>query len=563
VNIISNISEKLADKQKADNSLAALSSAQRMNTNKLLGLFIFLLFWLCSIMLVLEAAPQGASQTALFQSCILATAFYLSANIIYVIFNGNAKLQGALSKIKRDNKRFLLVWLSILVELFLILLLNKLEQFHPLFNAEFRLLIMPYMLAPMAVTILLGAGLGSFSANTVSLLGSIIFSGSQTDKLNFLVIAILVGNATVFVSRNIRKRSHLLRAGVYIGLAIILVNLAISLPSMGLSRFNSNLIVEPLAAFFTAVMLCILLSGILPVLEVIFRHVTPISWLELADLNHPLLRRLLQEAPGTFQHSYAVAQLAEAAAEKINCNATQCRVMAYFHDIGKIDNPQYFVENNSLNESSPHNELTPQMSANIIIKHVTKGLELANVHKLNAQIKAGIAEHHGTTLVGYFYNIALRLQEQNLGEENSSDDDFTVDAEKYRYPGPIPQSRESAILSLADPIESASRTLSKHTPQAISQLVEKIVAERLGSGQLDESGLTVNEIKAIKQSFAATLLSTLHTRIAYPEKTEDPKNEQLSFDLEASNSDEQGLRKQQTLTTKAAETSVVEKISAN
>src|SRR4029077_1068948 len=217
--------------------------------------------------------------------------------------------------------------------------------------------------------------------------------------------------------------------------------------------------------------------------------------------------------------SLVVANLAEAAAESIGANATLCRVCSYFHDVGKLVKPEYFTENMSF-ERNPHDDLAPSMSALIIIAHVKEGVDLALKHNLNQQIIDIIQQHHGTSLVYYFYQRALQQQEDaraggkimNIREEDIPE----VREESFRYGGPKPQTKESAIVSLADMVESASRSIEKPTPQKIEQLIEELIEERIADGQLDECDLTLGEIKMIKQRFRFTLMTMLHTRIAYP-----------------------------------------------
>jgi putative nucleotidyltransferase with HDIG domain len=255
--------------------------------------------------------------------------------------------------------------------------------------------------------------------------------------------------------------------------------------------------------------------------EHLFQVTTDISWLEASDLNHPLLRRMTIEAPGTYHHSLVVANLAEAAAEAIGANATLCRVCSYFHDVGKLVKPEYFTENMNF-ERNPHDDLAPTMSALIIIAHVKEGVDLALKHRLNRQITDIIQEHHGTSLVYYFYKRALQQQEDartggkimNLREEDVPE----VSEETFRYGGPKPQTKESAIISLADMIESASRSLEKPTPQKIEQLVNDLISQRIADGQLVECDLTLADLNLIAERFRFTLMTMLHTRIAYPKQ---------------------------------------------
>ncbi len=275
-------------------------------------------------------------------------------------------------------------------------------------------------------------------------------------------------------------------------------------------------------ALLSGIMTATIVGGILPMIESLFGITTDISWLEAADLNHPLLTQMALKAPGTYYHSMAVAQLAEAAAQAVGANETVCRVGAYFHDIGKLVKPAYFTEN-CLHDKNPHDDLTPTMSALIIKAHVKEGVDLALKHHLNRTIIDVIQQHHGTSLVSYFYRRSLQQQEDarrgmkimNLREDDIPD----VKEESFRYGGPKPQSRESAIISLADSVESASRSLRKPTPQRIEQLIDDILADRIQDRQLDDSHLTLNEIRQIGETFAVTLRNMMHQRIAYERET--------------------------------------------
>jgi putative nucleotidyltransferase with HDIG domain len=269
-------------------------------------------------------------------------------------------------------------------------------------------------------------------------------------------------------------------------------------------------------------------SGALPMLEAAFRITTDMSWLELTDRNHPLLLRLSLEAPGTWHHSDVVADLAEVAANKIGANGTMCRACAYFHDIGKLVKPNYFSEN-IVGEDNPHDDLAPTMSALIIIAHVKEGVDLALKCGLNQQIIDVIQQHHGTSLVAYFYKRAIQQQQDareggkimNIREEDIPE----VREESFRYSGPKPQFRESGIISLADAVESASRSLEKPTPQKIEQLVNDIINKRIAEGQLDECDLTLRELKVAAETFRFTIQNMLHTRIKYPKDEERAEQE--------------------------------------
>lgn len=396
---------------------------------------------------------------------------------------------------------------------------------------EYGPLLIPYAFAPLVLSVLLGRNHGIFAAIFVSLWGSIVAS-PKINAAHFIVISLITGFIAVFVTLQVRQRGRLIRAGLLVGLATWLLAIMFRLIGPIIPEVLGGLdwrtiAVESFATIGTGVITAILVSGALPILESMFRITTDISWLEAADLNHPLLKRMTIEAPGTYHHSLVVANLAEAAAESIGANATMARVCSYFHDIGKLVKPEYFTENMN-SEHNPHNDLAPTMSALIIIAHVKEGIDLALKHKLKKQIVDVIAQHHGTSLVWYFYKRALRQQEDaraggkimNMREEDIPE----VREESFRYSGPIPQSKECAIISIADCVESASRSLEKVTPQRVDQMIHDIIRGRVSDGQLDDSNLTLKELKTIAASFKSTLLSMLHTRVAYPKK-DDSKPE--------------------------------------
>ncbi len=250
----------------------------------------------------------------------------------------------------------------------------------------------------------------------------------------------------------------------------------------------------------------ILSNGVLPYMESLFSLATSSRLLELTDLSQPLLRKLAEEAPGTYQHSIAVATLAEAAANSVNADPLLTKISAYFHDIGKIRRPMYFAENQA--DENRHDQVTPYMSSLILIGHIRDSLDLGREYGLPERVLAIMSQHHGTTLISYFYEEAKKLKD---GEE--------VNQERFRYPGPKPQTKEAAILMLADSVEAAARTLPQHTHSKIEGLVSKIVEHKLNDeNQLDESDLTLKDIEKIEQVFVRTLTSMYHSRVDYPGK---------------------------------------------
>ena len=388
-------------------------------------------------------------------------------------------------------------------------------------------LLFPYALAPLVISTLMGKNQGIFAAVFVSLWGSILWS--LVDAI-FLAMSLISGIVAVFVTLQLRRRGQFIRAGLYVGLATWLLALSFGLIDVyrAFGDANWNMIgYQSLAAIGSGLVTAMLVSGALPALEQTFRLTTAMSWLELTDLNHPLLMRLSMDAPGTYEHSQAVARLAEAAAERIGANASMCRTCAYFHDIGKLVKPEYFTEN-MRTERNPHDDLAPTMSALILIAHVKEGVDLALKHNLNPVIIDVIQQHHGNSVVRYFYNRALRLQEEARADSKAlhhrEEDVPEVRIENFRYSGPLPQTKESAIISLADAVESASRSLEKPSPQRIEELVNEIVDDRVADHQLDDCELTFHDLREVVESFCFTLSSMLHRRVAYPKKAITPAN---------------------------------------
>jgi hypothetical protein len=274
--------------------------------------------------------------------------------------------------------------------------------------------------------------------------------------------------------------------------------------------YSSQLIFEALkqAAF---VAICgPLMVGLLPFIEQLFDIETDLSLLELGDMSHTLLKQLAQRAPGTYNHSISVASLAESAAESIGANGLLVRVGACFHDIGKMFKPNYFVEN-QMPGANRHDALQPELSTLVIIAHVKDGADLAKQHNIPQRIIDFIEQHHGTTLVEYFYHQAIKENEGNKDIEEVSETQF-------RYPGPKPQTKESAILMIADAVESATRALREPTSSRIQTLVDQIAMKKLLDGQFDECELTLVELDAIKQSLIKNLNAIHHGRIKYPDQ---------------------------------------------
>lgn len=358
--------------------------------------------------------------------------------------------------------------------------------------------------------------LAQLEGNRVAIVGAVFTSAVCAFYHQEHVLPVLIGGtlsslAAAFLMKRARKRLHAYRAGFAAGAVYFMVSLIFLLLKTG---FETAVLKEALPylalmPILTGIVLSIVASALLPLFEFAFGVTTDMSLLELSDLNHPLLKRLQMEAPGTYHHSLMVAMLAEQAAEAIGANPLLARVSSYFHDIGKLQHPDYFTEN--CWGEDPHRELQPRLSSLVILNHVKEGIDLALKYKLKKPIRESIAQHHGTNLVFYFYQRALERNENGKVGEH-----------EYRYPGPLPKRREIVIISLADPCEAASRSLEKPSPQKISALVEEITNKRIRDGQLDQADLTLNELRIVKQTLSKSLGTMYHGRIKYPtEKSSD------------------------------------------
>jgi len=441
----------------------------------------------------------------------------LSIAVIQPVINGDSILRG-------NSRLTLFLGLILLQEGVAVFLRAQVDAGH-LDVLHFPLLI-PYALAPMTLSVLLGARTGLFACLAGALWWTILQPEGDPAPL---VLALTGGIVSVLSTLKVRRRSSLLRAGFYSGLSVwgaaVLSGLIgpVVRDAPGMTDWW-QLGLESAAALGTGVLTAVLVSGSLPLLEQLFGITTGISWLEMADLNHPLLRRLSLEAPGTYHHSLAMANLAESCAEKVGANPALCRVGAYFHDIGKLVKPDYFTENIRAG-ANPHDDLTPTMSALVILSHVKEGVDLAVRNKLNRRVIDMIQQHHGTTLVEYFYQRACR-QERDAraggGLMNVRPEDIPkVSEESFRYPGPKPQSVEAVILGLADAAESASRSLERPTLQRLDDLVQGILRDRINDGQYNEAPVTLCQLHSIADTLVSSLGSMLHTRIDYRKKEEE------------------------------------------
>ncbi|MBW3596170.1 MAG: HDIG domain-containing protein [Planctomycetes bacterium] len=372
-------------------------------------------------------------------------------------------------------------------------------------NDRWRLELVPMLVFGMTLTIAYRQELSLLLAAAVALIAALTLGLGLAE----FVILMAGAAASILTLQRVRSRTKLIYVGLWAAVVVVLTALGVNVvagesPSM-------PLLWDALWFGLSAVLAGILLTGLLPFVESIFDVQTDLSLLELGDQSHQLLQELVRRAPGTYNHSINVASIAEAAAEAIGCNGLLVRVGAYFHDIGKMLKPAYFVENQSMLGGNRHESLVPAMSTLVIIAHVKDGAEMGRQHHLPQPIIDFIEQHHGTTLVEYFYRQASRQSEENP-------DSGEVDESNFRYPGPKPQTKEAAVMMIADAVESASRALSDPLPARIESLVEELAMKRLLDGQFDESGITLQELRIVENSLIKSLTAVYHGRVKYPDQ---------------------------------------------
>ncbi|WP_309384796.1 HD family phosphohydrolase [Cerasicoccus frondis] len=447
-----------------------------------------------------------------------ATLVQRSVMTIVLMICGILFMQTVFSVHGRSNRRLGLIATVLILNLIFLRLIQQLGE-TPLFGGNSNLMALLPFAAPVALgaiimAIMVGPRPAALMSLSVSTLHSLMWGGS----IDSFLVSLIGGMAAIYFARDVRLRGKLMKASLISGLVVALI----SAFSGFMNQMDPITVGEMvLTSIGAGVITGIIVIGLLPILEHLFKYTTDITLLELTDFNHPLLRKLQMEAPGTYHHSLMVANLAERAANEIGANPLLCRATSLFHDIGKMVKPEYFTENQH-EGYNPHDELTPAMSALIIKSHVKEGVDMAKQHKLPEVFINIIRQHHGTTLIKYFYSKACNRQQQTVlplqsGMSNppfDSRDD--VDESTFRYEGPKPQTLESAVIFFADAVEAASRSLKKVTPQSVEELVDSIFGARLDDGQLDEAPMTVAQIRKVRDSFCFTLLNMLHSRVQYP-----------------------------------------------
>jgi len=429
----------------------------------------------------------------------------LLIGILLLLFVGHRYAKVNVSKY-RPNTRDLLFLVLVFVGLFVLVKLSifictAMETAFPYIDSTSYYYAFPFAVGAMLVRIVLNS--------EVALVFSLIFAaliGVLFGNNLFITLYALIGSLTAahFV-RHCLVRSTLYQAGLQLSLVNAL--LVVSIHLMAGHDLNTQLLYKAGFGLAGGFFCALLVTGLVPLAESLFKYTTDIKLLELANMNTPALRELMIQAPGTYHHSIIVGNLAEAAAETISANPLMARVAAYYHDIGKIRKPLYFVENIGAQENR-HDKLSPSMSALILMSHVKDGVDAARANKLGETLVDIIRQHHGTALIKFFYDRAKKQSGSGAQQVDECD---------YRYPGPKPQTREAALIMLADAVEAASRTLTDPTPARIQGMVQKIINNIFIDGQLDECELTLKDLHNIAKSFNRILSGIFHHRIDYPE----------------------------------------------
>ena len=401
-------------------------------------------------------------------------------------------------KIFYDNGKLLLIASTLIFLAFITFLTNLLSLPVPVYF----LIFIP--VASMLMTIIFDSRIGFYT----TIIFSLVIGALRGNDYSFAAMNIFAGALSVYTVRDIKNRSQIFRSFLFIFLGYV-----ISIFAFGLERFASSetILIEFAFAGSNALISPVLTYGLLIFFERIFNITTDLTLLELSNFDGPLLKELAHKAPGSFNHSMTMGTLAETAAERIGANPLLARVGAYYHDIGKIITPQNFVEN-QLNNQNLHENLTPEESANLIRRHVNEGIELAREHKIPDEIINFIPMHHGTTVISFFYDKAKKT----YGEEN-------VTLQDYCYSGPKPNSKETAIVMLADSCESAVRSIDDPNAENMENIIDNIIQDRVETGQLNEAPVTFSDISKIKEAFISILIGQHHKRIKYPKQDEVEK----------------------------------------
>jgi putative nucleotidyltransferase with HDIG domain len=458
-------------------------------------------------LLKLEALHQGRSRGNILT--IMVGFIFLTCFFVFTFYLFSTKNIKKVSPTNKDMLFFILVLIfSLAMTRISLVIAEGLTGTFPGIPLNAYYYFFPVAAGAMLLRVVLNSEVALIYSVFASLFTGLLLEGGIFLPI-FYLIGSIVGAHSV---ARCDQRSQLIRGGLLVGLTNLLL---ISFQGMMTARiFEADVLFGLLMGLAGGAVAGMIVGGLAPVVESIFGYTTDIKLLELANLDQPILKEMLMQAPGTYHHSMIVGNLVEAGAKAINVNPLLARVSAYYHDIGKIKKPQYFIENQMTGDNR-HDKLTPSMSSLILVSHVKDGIELAKGNKLGNKIIDIIRQHHGTRLINYFYQKAREQENPGMQE---------VDERDFRYLGPKPQTKEAGLVMLADAVEAASRTLDDPTPARIKGLVQKIINDIFIDGQLDECELTLKDLNEIAKSFNIILNAIHHHRIEYPES--QPEGEQ-------------------------------------
>ncbi len=421
--------------------------------------------------------------------------------------------------IARDYNKNMLFIASVLVTVFILARISATIAGSLSINSPFLIPVssvaygIPLASGAMTISLILGLEIAIPFAVVMAVCTAILFNNS----FSLFIYFFLSSTMAAYWMQHCRERKVFIKAGVKIGLLNIVLVTVVDIYILDFA--GVKLIWDWAFAFLGGIAAGIVTAGITPVVEIAFDYTTDIKVLEISNLDQPILRRLMIEAPGTYHHSVVVGVMVEAAASEIGANPLLARVCGYYHDIGKINKPLYFIENQR-NGKNKHDKLAPSMSSLILIAHIKEGVEIARKNKLGQSIVDTIQQHHGTSLIRFFYEKAKQQRKE----------DQTVNIDDYRYPGPKPQTREAGLVMLADVVEAASKTLENPTPARIQGLVQDLINKIFSDGQLSDCELTLKDLHNIAKSFNKILNGIYHHRIEYSESATNGKGKSGSTD---------------------------------
>lgn len=457
----------------------------------------------------LNAFHKTAAENKISSLMVIAGIFFTTLLLTLLLYFWRTR--NWLKTSARSNVDFLVFAIVAVLQVFFvkagIFIAIAVNRAFPRIPADACYYAVPFACGAMIIAVLINRNVAMIMSILIAFLSALLFD----ENILFPLFAFLGSVAASYHIVNSHQRSMFLKIGLFLGV----INMAIIICLNLLTGYLLNDLVIRLAmGFLGGIITGILVAGITPVFETLFGFITDIKLLELANLNQPLFQRMIIEAPGTYHHSIIVASLVEAAAEAIGANALLAKVSAYYHDIGKLAKPHYYIENQP-GYDNRHDKLSPKMSSLIIISHVKEGCELASEVKLGQPIINIIREHHGTSLVSYFYDKAKKDKDESIRSLTESD---------FRYPGPKPQTKEAGLVMLGDVIEASSRILTNPTPARIRSLVRERIERIYMDGQLDDCELTLKNLNTIAETFTRILTGIFHHRIEYPEPSPKEAN---------------------------------------